>query len=101
MADYKKNLILSRNVGECFTIFVGDEEINVCLHQVDRKQCKIRINANDNVKIYRDELLEQNDKPKTNKNDLVKENEQLKQKISMLEENLKRANRYRRGYFLN
>lgn len=60
---FKPGLVLSRLVGESVVIFVGPDEIEVTVENVDRLQGKVslRIVAPKKFDVFRNELLEDQD----------------------------------------
>ena len=107
MPGNKKSLVLSRKLREGLTIFLDDEEINVSVTEIDKGRVRLRIQADDSIDILRDELLtdgkplEKFKNNNTEKEKLLEENKKLKEEVASLQDQVNRANRYRRGYFVN
>ena len=59
MKDIKGTLLLSRKEGENIIILVGNEKIIINLDECNNGKCKIRIDAPQHMKIYREEIYKQ------------------------------------------
>jgi len=59
MKDIKGTLLLSRKEGENIIILVGNEKIIINLVESNNNKAKIRIDAPQHMKIYREEVFKQ------------------------------------------
>lgn len=52
-------LVITRRDGESIVLEFGKERVEIAVHQVKNRQVRLRIGANDSVRVVRKELLEE------------------------------------------
>lgn len=51
-------LVITRRDGEAVVLEFGKERVEIAIHQVKNRQVRLRIRADDSVRVVRKELLE-------------------------------------------
>ena len=52
-------LVMTRRDGEAVVLEFGKERVEIAVHQVKNRQVRLRIRADDSVRVVRKELLEE------------------------------------------
>lgn len=52
-------LVITRRDGEAVVLEFGKERVEIAIHQVKNRQVRLRIRADDSVRVVRKELLEE------------------------------------------
>ena len=52
-------LVITRREGESIVLELGKERVEIAVHQVKNRQVRLRIGADDSVRVVRKELLEE------------------------------------------
>lgn len=52
-------LVITRRDGESIVLEFGKERVEIAVHQVKNRQVRLRIRADDSVRVVRKELLEE------------------------------------------
>lgn len=52
-------LVITRRDGEAVVLEFGKERVEIAVHQVKNRQVRLRIRADDSVRVVRKELLEE------------------------------------------
>lgn len=52
-------LVITRRDGESIVLEFGKERVEIAVHQVKNRNIRLRIDANDSVRVVRKELLEE------------------------------------------
>lgn len=52
-------LVITRRDGEAIVLEFGKERVEIAVHQVKNRQVRLRIRADDSVRVVRKELLEE------------------------------------------